>query len=268
MDDETTTGRGWVLHAWAVLVAVLLVAPMLVVIPISFTSKPSFKFPPDGYSLTRYVTMFTDRRWTEAIGTSLLLAVLVTLTCTVLGTAAALGLHRYGGRAATVVTGVLIAPLVVPGIVSAVAIYAVYLRWSLTGNLMGFLLAHTVLALPFVVITVTASLRSTDPTLERAAAILGAGAWRTFVRVTLPGIARGIGAGALFAFVTSFDEVIAASFLQSPAIRTLPIEMFVSVTNEVDPTIAAVSTVILALTTVVALLPSLTRNRQRKQVSA
>ncbi|MUL85930.1 MULTISPECIES: ABC transporter permease [unclassified Mycolicibacterium] len=261
--DETTRA-GWGLRAWAVLVAVLLVAPLLVVIPISFAAKPSFKFPPDGYSVSWYADLFTDHRWTSAIGTSLLVGLLVTVISTVMGTAAALGIHRRGGRAATVVTGILVAPMIVPGIVSAVAIYSVYLRWSLTGNLQGFLLAHTVLAMPFVVITVLSSLRSTDPVLERAAAILGAGPWRTFVRVTLPGIARGIGSGALFAFVTSFDEVVAASFLQSPAIRTLPIEMFVSVTNEVDPTIAAVSTVILALTTVVALLPLLTRNRKPK----
>jgi len=262
------TGSGWALRAWAAMVAVLLIAPLLVVIPISFASNPSFKFPPDGFSVTWYANMVTDHRWTSAIGTSVLVAALVTIICTVLGTAAALGLHRYGGRAGAIVTGVLIAPMIVPGIVSAVAIYSVYLRWNLTGNLQGFLLAHTVLALPFVVVTVTSSLRSTDPLLERAAAVMGAGPWRTFVRVTLPAIRGGIGAGALFAFVTSFDEVIAATFLQSPAIRTLPIEMFVSVTNEVDPTIAAVSSVILALTTVVALLPVIARNRKPKGVAA
>lgn len=263
MDD--TTGRAWFLRAWAVLVATLLVAPMLAVIPISFSSKPSFKFPPDGYSVAWYQNMMTDQRWTQAIGTSLLVGVLVTLGCTVVGTAAALGIHSFGGRAAALVTGVLIAPMIVPGIVSAVAIYSVYLRWNLTGTLAGFVLAHTVLALPFVVITVTSSLSTTDPTLERAAQILGAGPLRIFFRVTVPGIARGIGAGALFAFVTSFDEVVAASFLQSPAVRTLPIEMFVSVTNEVDPTIAAVSTVVLSLTTVIALLPMLTKLRPQQR---
>jgi putative spermidine/putrescine transport system permease protein len=263
---DETTGRGWVLRAWAVMVAIVLIAPMLAVVPISFSRKPSFNLPPNGYSTRWYQNMFADERWTQAITTSLLVGVLVTIACTVLGTAAAVGLHRFGGKVAAAVAGVLIAPMIVPGIVSAVAIYSVYLRWNLTGNLAGFLLAHTVLALPFVVITVTSSLASTDPTLERAAAVMGAGPWRTFFRVTLPGISRGIGAGALFAFVTSFDEVVTASFLQSPAVRTLPIEMFVSVTNEVDPTIASVSTVILALTTVVALLPILNRNRPRKRL--
>ncbi len=262
MDESTRAG--WGLKVWAVLVAILLVAPLLVVIPISFAQRPSFKFPPDGLSVNWYANLFTDERWLSAIGTSILVGLLVTIICTVLGTAAALGIHRAGGRIGALVTGILIAPMIVPGIVSAVAIYSVYLRWQLTGNLAGFLLAHTVLAIPFVIVTVTSSLSSTDPMLERASASLGAGPWRTFARVTLPSIAPGVGAGALFAFVTSFDEVVAASFLQSPAIRTLPIEMFVSVTNEVDPTIAAVSTVILALTTAVVLIPAISRNRNTK----
>ncbi len=262
MDDNTRAG--WGLRLWAVLVGLLLVAPLLVVVPISFAQRQSFKFPPSGFSFTWYENMFTDHRWTSAIGTSLLVGGVVTVVCTVFGTAAALGIHRLGGRLGAIVTGVLVAPMIVPGIVSAVAIYSVYLRWNLTGNFLGFLLAHSVLALPFVVVAVSSSLSSTDPALIRAAASLGAGPWRTFGKVTLPLITPGIGAGALFAFVTSFDEVVAASFLQSPAIRTLPIEMFVSVTNEVDPTIAAVSTVILALTTVVVVLPFLVRNRKPK----
>ncbi|WP_285705783.1 ABC transporter permease [Microtetraspora sp. NBRC 16547] len=236
--------------------------------PISFSAKQSFTFPPSSLSLKWYENIVSSPRWWSAIGTSILLGVLVMVICTLLGTAAALGIHRYPGRVGAVVTGILVAPMIIPGIVSAVAIYASYLRWHLTGNLQGFLLAHTVLALPFVVVTVLSSLSSTDPALERAAASLGAGAWRTFARVTLPAIAPSVGAGALFSFVTSFDEVVAASFLQSPVIRTLPIEMFVSVTNQVDPTIAAVSTVILALTTMVVLLPVIVRNRRPKGASS
>ncbi|GAA2326633.1 ABC transporter permease [Streptomyces cuspidosporus] len=262
------TRAGWGLRLWAVFVAVILVAPLLVVIPVSFSKRASFAFPPHGWSLKWYASIFEDPRWITAIGSSLLVAVLVTALSTVIGTAAALGIHRVGGKAAAAVTGALMAPMIVPGIVSAVAIYAAYLRWHLTGNLQGFLLAHTVLSMPFVVITVLSSLTGVDPTLERAAASLGAGPLRTFLRVTLPGIARGIGAGAVFAFVTSFDEVVAASFLQSPQIRTLPIEMFVSVTNEVNPTIASVSTIILAMTTVVVLVPMLARSGEQRQKQA
>jgi putative spermidine/putrescine transport system permease protein len=266
MNDQTRSG--WGLRVWATLVAIVLVAPLLVVVPLSFAERRSFIFPPRGLSLTWYQNLFTDERWTSAIVTSLYVGLLVTAIATVLGSAAAIGIHRYGGRLSAVLTGILIAPMVVPGIVSAVAIYSVYLRWQLTGNLQGFLLAHTVLAVPFVVITVASSLRSTDPLQEKAAASLGAGPWRTFVRVTLPSILPGVAAGSLFAFVTSFDEVVAASFLQSPAIRTLPIEMFVSVTNEVDPTIAAVSTVILALTTAIVVLPVVVRTRKSNGESA
>lgn len=258
-----TSRPGWGLKLWAVLVGVILVAPLAVVIPLSFAGKRSFKFPPDGLSLQWYQKLLTDADWTSAILTSLGIGIAVAAICTVIGTAAALGIHRVPGPLTTAIAGMLLAPMIVPGIVSAVAIYSVFIRWQLTGNAAGFLLAHTVLAVPFVIVTVTASLRSTDPLLNRAAASLGAGPLRIFARVTLPAILPGVGAGALFAFVTSFDEVVAASFLQSSRIRTLPVEMFVSVTNETDPTIAAVSTVILAVTSAIVLLPRVLRTTER-----
>lgn len=254
---------GFGLRLWATLVGIVLFAPLAVVVPLSFTAKKSFKFPPDGFSMTWYANFFTDRAWLQALGNSLWIGVVVAVLCSVLGTLAALGIQRLPARIGAVVQGLLLAPLIIPGIVSAVAIYSVFLKWKLSGNPLGFILAHAVLALPFVVVTVTASLAGYDRSLDLAAASLGAGRLRTFVRITLPLIVSGVAAGALFAFVTSFDEVVAAMFLQSPEIRTLPVEMFVSVTNEVDPTIAVVSTLILAVTSAIVLVPALTRSQQR-----
>lgn len=257
---ESRPGIG--LKLWAILTGIILIAPLAVVVPLSFTAKKSFKFPPDGFSLKWYADFFADEAWLRALGNSLWIGVVVALLCCILGTLAALGIQRLPARVAGTVQALLLAPLIIPGIVSAVAIYSVFLKWKLSGNPVGFVLAHAVLAIPFVVVTVNASLASYDTTLDRAAASMGAGKLRTFFMVTLPLIAPGVGAGALFAFVTSFDEVVAAMFLQSPKIRTLPVEMFTSVTNEVDPTIAVVSTLILAVTSAVVLVPALTRTQK------
>ncbi len=258
---ETKAGIG--LRLWATFVGIVLFAPLAIVVPLSFTAKRSFKFPPEGLSLEWYGNFLRDEAWLRALGNSLWIGLVVAALCCVLGTLAALGLQRLPRRAAGIVQGLLLAPLIIPGIVSAVAIYSVFLKWRLSGNPLGFVLAHAVLAIPFVVVTVNASLAGYDRTLDRAAASLGAGRLRTFFRVTLPIIAPGVGAGALFAFITSFDEVVAAMFLQTPSIRTLPVEMFVSVTNEVDPTIAVVSTLILAVTSALVLVPALTRSQKK-----
>jgi putative spermidine/putrescine transport system permease protein len=248
-----------VVRVLAILVAGYLVLPSLIVVPLSFTDRPSFAFPPRGWSLRYYETFLTDPRWRDALLTSAALAVVVTVVATVLGTAAAFGLirGRFPGRSA--VSAVLLAPMILPGIVAAVAIFAIFLRWTLVGTFTGFVLAHTVLALPFVVVTVTANLRTVDRRLELAAATLGTGPWATFRLVTLPLIRPAILSGAVFAFVTSFDEVVIALYIQSPTMRTLPVQMFTSVTSEVDPTIAAASSLILVITSALILVPQLTR---------
>lgn len=261
--NESNTPR-WGLRVWAVLVGLILAAPLLIVIPASFSGQASFAFPPSSFSLRWYEQLFTDPKWLGAISKSLWIALLVTVISTSIGTLAALGLRKMAPRYATLANGILIAPMVVPGMITAVATYAAFIGWGLTGNLPGFLLAHTVLALPFVVVSVSANLQSTDPQLEKAAASMGAGPIRTFFKVTLPGILPGVGAGALFAFIASLDEVVVSNFLQSPLVRTLPIEMLVSMTNEVDPTIAAVATVVLAATTLVLILPFLFRKPQEQ----
>lgn len=250
------------LVAFCVLVGVWLLAPMLVVVPMGFTDRRSLSFPPDGWSTQWYTNFFSNPQWYEAMLTSLQIAVLVTVVATLVGTAAAFALvrGRFPGKGA--VNALLLAPLVVPVVIVAIAMFAAYLQWQLSGTVRGFVLAHAALAVPFVVITVTSSLRTFDRRLELAAANLGAAPLATFRQVTLPMILPGVLSGALFAFITSFDEIVVALFLQSPEVRTLPVQMFTSVTREVDPTIAAASTMILVLTTALLTLFALTRRQE------
>lgn len=263
--DASRIWRG-MLWLYCALVAVLLVAPSLVVIPLSFTDKPSFAFPPSGWSTQWYESFFSNPSWSSALSASLGVGALVAIVSTVIGTAAALALSRTVFRGQQAVRAVLLAPMIVPVIIVAVGLYALFLRLNLLGTMFGFVVAHSVLAVPFVVIPVLASLHGFDRRLEDAAAICGADQWSTFLQITLPIVAPGVVSGALFAFVTSFDEVVLSLFIQSPYLQTLPVKMYASVTRDTDPTIAAAATLILALTTVITLIATsfiARRNRAR-----
>jgi putative spermidine/putrescine transport system permease protein len=241
------------LWAFCALAGIWLVAPALVVIPLSFTDKPTLVFPPTGWSTQWYENFFGDPAWTKALFASVRVGVLVAIVATVAGTAAALGLTRIARRSQAVVRGALLAPMIVPVIIVGVGVYAVFLEMRLLGTTFGFVVAHSVLALPFVVIPVSASLQGFDRRLEDAAAICGAGRWTTFRQITLPLVMPGVASGALFAFVTSFDELVLSLFIQSPYLQTLPVKMYSSITRDTDPTIAAAATLILVLTTVLTI---------------
>lgn len=245
------------LRLWAGVAALLLVAPTLVVIPLSLTDKRSFAFPIEGWSLQWYENFFTDPRWLNSLGTSLALACVVGVVATVMGTLAALGLRGLRARLASAAQITMMLPILIPGIVAAIAIFGMYLRWGLSGSPLGIALAHIALAIPFVLIPVTTALRGLDETQIRAAAVLGAGPVARFTQVQLPVLLPGIMTGFIFAFVTSLDEVVVAYFLQSPTVRTLPVQMYSSVTVETDPSIAAASTLLLVLSTLIILIPRL-----------
>jgi len=251
------------LVAFAWLVGVLLVAPTLIVIPLSFTDQQNFSFPPDGWSTKWYRNFFQNPEWYESALLSLRVAVVVVLLATVLGTVGAFALVRGRGIWRTPARALLIAPVIVPGVIVAIAIYYIFLRWHLTQTYLGFVLAHTVLAIPLVILAVNASLAGFDEGLERAAASLGAGPVATFFRVTLPMIMPGVLTGALFAFLTSFDEAIISLFLAGPGQRTLPVQMFQSITASVDPTIAAASTMVIVLSTALLFIAGIVASRRR-----
>jgi putative spermidine/putrescine transport system permease protein len=238
-----------------------LLAPTLVIVPMSFTEARILSFPPEGFSLQWYARMFTDRQWSTAMLNSAEVAVLAAILATVLGTLAALALTRGRFPGRTLVNGLVLAPLIVPVVIIAIGMFSLYVRWKIAGSLFGLVLAHTALAVPFVVVSVSASLRTMDRNLELAAANLGADPRRTFTRITLPIILPGVLAGAIFAFITSWDEVVVAIFLTSARFRTLPVEMWEQVRQVVDPTVAAVATTLLVVTTVLLLLVLVVRRQ-------
>ncbi len=238
--------RPW-LKIVSVLVGLFLTVPTLVVIPMSFSSSQTFRFPPEGWSLQWYERLFTSPEWSTAILNSLQVGLLTTLLATTLGTAAALGLAMLGSRARGLATGFLLSPIIIPNILIALVVFSAFLRLSLTGTLYGIALAHTAIALPFVVIAVTARLQGMDAALQKAGTSLGAGPLSVFRKITLPLALPGVLSGAVLAFITSFDEVVIALFLQSPSTLTLPVQMFNSVTVQIDPTISAASSLMVVV---------------------
>jgi putative spermidine/putrescine transport system permease protein len=250
------------LTGFVVLVIVWLLVPTLAVIPLSFTGAPTFRFPPVSWSTKWYVNLIQDGRWIEAFVTSFLVAVLAAAVATVLGTAAALGMRgRFMGRQILFV--ILLAPMVVPVVIFAVAVYAVFLPWGLTGTIPGFVAAHAVLGIPFVYVTVAAGLEGLDPRLTSAAANLGASPIKAFRVITLPLIAPSMLTGALFAFMASFDETVVSIFLVTPARRTLPVTMYESMIREIDPTVAAAATIIFIGTTLMLIVGVLVQARRQ-----
>jgi putative spermidine/putrescine transport system permease protein len=262
---ERSSEVGMWLRLYTAIVAILLVAPTLVVIPMSFSSAQTFRFPPDGWSLRWYQELFTSPEWTAAILNSLQVGIYTAVFATVLGTTAAFGLARLRSRWRGAVNGFLLSPMIVPHILVALVVFATFLRLGLSGTLIGIILAHTALAVPFVVIAVTARLQGMDSRLAGVAASLGANPVSAFRRVTLPLVMPGILSGAVLAFVTSLDEVVIALFLQAPGAITLPVQMFNSVTVQIDPTISAASSLMVVGVSVPILLAQIVGARRGKR---
>jgi putative spermidine/putrescine transport system permease protein len=242
-----------------------LLAPTLVIVPMSFTQAKILSFPPEGFTLQWYAKMATDRQWSTGIINSLQVATLTALLATTIGTLAALGLARGRFPGRSLVNGLALSPLIVPVVVIGIGMFGLFVQWRLSGSLVGLVLAHTALALPFVIVAVSTSLRTMDRNLELAAANLGADPRRSFLHITFPIILPGVLTGAIFAFITSWDEVVVAIFMTSARFRTLPVEMWEQVRQAVDPTVAAVSTTLLVVTTVLLLLLFVVRRQAPSQ---
>lgn len=231
----------WMLAALCTLISLWLILPLAVIVPISFSGEDSFAFPPQSWTLARYANLLTPQ-WTQALLNSIVVAASVAALCAVLGTLAAFAIVRSRSRAMVALRLLILAPQVVPIIIVGLGVYLVFLGWQLTGTVLGFVIAHTALSLPFVVIPVAASLQTFDRSLERASASLGAAPLATFCQVTFPIIRPAILSGTLLAFLGSFDELVLALFLQSPTFVTLPVLLYRRMTDTIDPTIAAVAT--------------------------
>ncbi|MDR3434148.1 MAG: ABC transporter permease [Rouxiella aceris] len=251
----------WTFNFYSSAILLFLIIPVLIIVPLSFNSGSFLSYPLNGFSLRWYHTFFHSDEWLSSLGNSLLIAPLATLLATALGVLASMGLTRGEFRGKSLVMAILISPMIAPVVIIAVGMFFFFARMSLLNSYLGLVLAHALLGVPFVVITVTAVLKSYDKNLSRAAANLGASPWYTFRKITLPLIAPGVFSGALFAFAASFDEVVVTLFLASPRQRTLPIQMFAGIRENLDPTIAAAATLMVAASLILLLVMELLRRR-------
>ena len=264
--------RRWLHLGFCAAVLIFLVAPVLVVIPLSFNAEPYFTFTegmlrldPDAWSLRWYNNVLSEGRWLPALGKSLLIGTAATIIATTLGTLAALGLSSPAMPGRGIVMAVLLSPMVTPIIITAAGMSFFYSDLGLGQTHTALILAHAVLGAPFVVISVSASLSGYNHDLNRAAANLGADAWTTLRRVQLPLIAPGVATGALFAFATSFDEVVVVLFIGGPDQRTIPREMWSGIREQISPEILAVATFLIVFAAL--LLTAVNWLRQRDYVA-
>lgn len=247
------------------LVIAFLIAPIAAIVPLSFNAEPFFTYPMPGLSTRWYDEFFNSDVWQLALRNSIIVAIFATILSTVLGTLAAIGLTRPDCPARATLTAILISPMIVPVIVSAVGIYYAFATVGLLNTMTGLVLAHTAIGAPFVVITVTATLASFDHNLMRAASSLGATPAEATMRIMLPIIAPGVVSGALFAFVTSFDEVVIALFISGSEQRTLPRQMWSGVRETLSPTIAAVATLLILFSTIFLMTVQWLQRRAERQ---
>lgn len=242
-------------------VLLFLVAPMFAVIPMSFDSSGLMSLVPSHTGIAQYRRFFADPEWMEALGRSFQVAAGTTIVATLAGVSAALGLARLPPRARQIGDALLILPRIVPTIVFAVAAYRIYLEIGLIGSVAGLILAHSVLATPFVVIFVGSSLRGIDPALGEASSSLGGGPVVTFFRIVLPQIRMAVLGGALFAFNVSFDEVVVTLFISGIHSKTVPVKVWDAIQYEITPILPAISVMVI-LVTLLLLTPLLLFGRR------
>jgi putative spermidine/putrescine transport system permease protein len=254
----------YAIRGFCVLVLIYLVLPILAIIPISFTSDTMLSYPMPSLSMRWYHEFFNSVMWTLSMKNSFIIAFATTALATALGTLAALGLTMSDFPFKGVMTGIMIMPMVVPIVISAVGIYFFFAWVGLTSTYLGMILAHTALATPFVVITVTATLQGFNRNQIRAGTSLGASPMIVFFMVTLPQILPGVISGALFAFVTSFDEVVVALFIAGSEQYTLPRQMFAGIREKYNPTIAAVATMMIVVSIMLLVTVELLRRRSER----
>lgn len=269
----TTTGqRAWYYSFRVIcgLIFFFLIAPIVVIIPLSFNSQDFFTFTPEmlrldpeGFSLKHYRDFFGNDSWQSAMWNSLKIAPMATIVSVTFGTLAAIGLSQPHVPFRRAIMAILISPMIVPLIISAAGMYFFYSRIGLQGTYIGVVLAHAALGIPFVIITVTATLVGFDRSLTRAAANMGADPVTTFFRIQMPLILPGVISGGLFAFITSFDEVVVVLFVGSAGQKTLPWQMFIGLREQISPTILAVATILVAIS--IALLATVELLRRRSE---
>ncbi|MBZ8132497.1 ABC transporter permease [Afifella sp. IM 167] len=254
------------------LIFLFLIGPIIVIVPLSFNAEPYFTFTkqmlsfnPQGYSLRWYEALLSSEEWLHSIRNSFFIATSSAIVSTTLGTLAALGLSRRNMPYRAFITAVLISPMIVPLIITAAALFSFYARLNLANTFFSIIMAHVVLGTPFVVITVTASLSGFDQQLVRASQSLGANQVTTFFKIILPLLLPGVIAGALFAFITSLDEVVVVLFLAGPEQTPMTVRMFSGLREEISPTILALATILVGISILLLSTMELLRRSSERQ---
>lgn len=254
----------WTFRIFCGFILAFLMLPVLVIIPLSFSADSFLTYPINDFSLRWYREIFSPGPWVNSLKNSLIVAPLATILAMFFGTLAAVGLNRADFPGKGLILALLISPMVVPLVIVAVGMYFFFAQLGLLNSYAGLVIAHAVLGVPFVVITVNATLQGFDYNQMRAGASLGASPLRVFFTVVLPQIIPGVASGGLFAFATSFDEVVVALFIASPTERTLPIQMFSGIRENISPAIAAMATILILMSVALLLVMELLRRRSEK----
>lgn len=260
----------------AYLVLMFLMVPILIIIPLSFNAEPYFSFTegmlsfdPAAYSIRWYANIFDDPKWILSIKNSFIIGIFAALIATVFGTVAAVGLSSPVMPFKRFFMALLLSPMIVPLIIVAAGMFFFYTRFNLVGSYIGLIIAHAALGIPFVIITVTATLSGFDRSLYNAGISMGASPFKSFRDIVIPLIRPGVISGGLFAFVTSFDEVVLVLFLAGPGQRTIPRQMFSGLREQINPTILAVATLLILISvTLLITLEFLRRRSERLRATA
>lgn len=254
----------YALFAFCIVALIYLMVPVLVVVPLAFNAESFFTYPIHHFSFRWFHEFFTNETWRTAVKNSFAIGISATLIATTLGTLASVGLTHRNLPGRVLITAILVSPMIVPVVIVAVGAYFFYSQLGIANSLTGIILAHAVLGTPFVVITVTATLAGFDHALFRAARGLGASPWTAFRRITLPIIWPGVFSGALFAFATSFDEVVVVLFLGSVEQRTIPRQMWTGLREQLSPTILAAAVVLIIISVIMLLTLEALRRRSMR----
>ena len=240
--------------ALTIIILLFLVLPVAIIIPMSFSSSQYLEFPPPGFSTQWYEKFFESSQWTQALLTSIEVGIITTICALILGTMAAYGLHKSSSKITGLITELFMMPMLVPAIICGLAIYRFESQTGLSGTFIGLVIAHTILAMPFVIKTVLASLAGLNPNLELAAQSLGANKFTAFMKVVVPVIKPAMFSGGMFAFATSFDEIVVTQFIAGVRVKTLPKMMWDGLKQQLDPTITAIASIMIIGITIIMII--------------
>ena len=263
LDFEKLGVWKWMLVAITVAVCLFLLLPIVFIAALSFGSSQWLIFPPPAWTTRWYGELFADPRWFYSALTSLKIAAIVTVLSVVIGFLAALGLNRGTFPGRDLLRALFLTPMILPVVVLAVALYALFLRLGLAGTTFAFIVAHLLIALPFSIIAIGNALEGFDRSIEDAAILCGASPWEARLRVTVPALQHGIFAAAVFSFLASWDEVVLAIFMASPTLQTLPVKIWSTLRQDLTPVIAAASTLLIAFTILLMIVAAVVRKGRK-----